>query len=53
MKIKCEKCGAEIGAENINIQEMAAVCSKCNNIFKIQNLVFVLRLISNSIGSEY
>lgn len=38
MRVKCEKCGAEIGAENINIQEMTAVCSKCNNVFKINNI---------------
>ena len=36
--VTCKKCGAEIGAENINIQEMAAVSSKCNNVFKIDNI---------------
>ena len=38
MKVKCEKCGAEIGAEFINIQEMVAVCSRCNNISKIKDI---------------
>lgn len=39
MKVKCEKCGAEIGEENINIKEMVAVCGKCNNLFKIKEII--------------
>ncbi len=33
MQLKCRNCGAIISAENINIQQMAAVCSECNHVF--------------------
>jgi hypothetical protein len=33
MALNCPNCGAEIPAENINIQKMAALCSTCNHVF--------------------
>jgi hypothetical protein len=33
MALHCPNCGAEIPAENINIQKMAALCSACNHVF--------------------
>jgi hypothetical protein len=33
MQLTCPHCGAEITAENINIQRMAAVCSNCHTVF--------------------
>ena len=34
MQLTCPTCGQPIRAENINIQEMAAVCSNCDTVFK-------------------
>jgi hypothetical protein len=34
MELKCRNCGALIPAENINIQELLAVCSRCNHVFE-------------------
>jgi hypothetical protein len=34
MELKCRNCGALIPAENINIQELLAVCSQCNHVFE-------------------
>jgi hypothetical protein len=34
MELKCRNCGAPIPAENINIQEMLAVCPACNHVFE-------------------
>lgn len=34
MQLTCPTCGQPIRAENINIQEMAAVCSNCNTVFQ-------------------
>ncbi|MBN2303602.1 MAG: hypothetical protein JXQ72_03950 [Anaerolineae bacterium] len=35
MKITCPHCGAAIPAANVNIQEMVALCSDCNDIFAL------------------
>ncbi len=34
MQLKCPNCSAPILAENINIQEMVAVCSECDHVFE-------------------
>ena len=34
MQITCPQCGAHIPAENINIQQMVAVCPECNTVFE-------------------
>lgn len=34
MQLICPKCGEQIKAENINIQDMVAVCSVCDTVFK-------------------
>lgn len=34
MQLTCPNCSHPVRAENINIQEMAAVCSNCNTIFQ-------------------
>jgi hypothetical protein len=39
MELKCPNCGALIPAENINIQELLAVCSQCNHIFEFNRSV--------------
>lgn len=33
MELKCPNCGKVIPAENINIQEMVALCSECQHVF--------------------
>lgn len=33
MQLSCPNCGETIAAENINIQQMAAVCAACNTVF--------------------
>jgi DNA-directed RNA polymerase subunit M/transcription elongation factor TFIIS len=33
MELKCPNCGEFIPAENINIQEMVALCSECQHVF--------------------
>jgi DNA-directed RNA polymerase subunit M/transcription elongation factor TFIIS len=33
MELKCPNCGEFIPAENINIQEMVALCGKCQHVF--------------------
>jgi len=33
MQINCKKCGAEIPAENVNVERLIAKCSKCNSVF--------------------
>jgi lysine biosynthesis protein LysW len=34
MKVTCPECGAEIAAENINVQQLVAVCGTCNTVFR-------------------
>lgn len=34
MELKCPNCGQTIPAENINIQEMVALCSECHHVFE-------------------
>ncbi len=34
MKLKCPNCGEPVPAENINIQEMLALCSACQQVFE-------------------
>jgi predicted Zn finger-like uncharacterized protein len=34
MQLQCPHCSAPIQAENINIQEMLAVCSECHHVFE-------------------
>jgi hypothetical protein len=38
MKLKCPACGAPISATDINVQQMVAVCSHCDNAFKIESV---------------
>jgi hypothetical protein len=33
MQLKCPHCGAPIPAENINIQELVALCNECQHVF--------------------
>jgi len=33
MQLTCPNCGENVSAENINIQEMVAVCANCNTVF--------------------
>jgi hypothetical protein len=33
MKLKCPACGSPIAAQDINIRDMMAVCSHCDNVF--------------------
>jgi hypothetical protein len=33
MKLKCPACGTPIPSDNINIQNMTALCSHCDNVF--------------------
>lgn len=35
MQLTCPECGAQVPAENVNIQEMVAVCPSCDMVFKI------------------
>jgi hypothetical protein len=39
MALNCPNCGAEIPAENINIQETLALCDQCNHVFNFKGLV--------------
>ena len=41
MKVSCTNCGNEIGAENINIQKMKALCIKCNSLINIDGDLIV------------
>ena len=34
MQLVCPNCGENVPAENINIQQMAAVCSACDTVFQ-------------------
>ncbi|QPC83257.1 hypothetical protein G4Y79_02450 [Phototrophicus methaneseepsis] len=34
MQVVCPECGEQVPAENINIQQMVAVCPTCNAVFK-------------------
>jgi DNA-directed RNA polymerase subunit M/transcription elongation factor TFIIS len=34
MELKCPNCGEVIPAENINIQEMVALCGECHHVFE-------------------
>ena len=34
MELKCPNCGETIPAENINIQEMVALCGECHHVFE-------------------
>jgi uncharacterized Zn finger protein len=36
MGLKCPVCGAAIPAENINIQEMVALCDQCGHVFSFK-----------------
>ena len=36
MKLKCPACGTPIAASDINVQQMVAVCSHCDNVFKFE-----------------
>lgn len=33
-KLNCPTCGKQISAENINVQELIAVCSQCDTVFQ-------------------
>lgn len=33
MQVRCRNCGAKVGADNINIQRMTAVCAACDTVF--------------------
>jgi hypothetical protein len=33
MQLRCQHCGAPIPAENINIQELVALCNECQHVF--------------------
>lgn len=35
-QLMCPHCGQPISSENINIQQMAAVCSACHSVFQFQ-----------------
>ena len=37
MPLQCPQCGTEIPRENINIQEMVALCSDCNLVFNFRD----------------
>lgn len=37
MKLNCVKCGAEIPAENMNLDRMVAKCAVCNSVFSFDN----------------
>lgn len=39
MALNCPNCGAEISAENINIQDTLALCSQCNHVFNFKGIV--------------
>lgn len=34
MQVNCPNCGAKVTAENINIQNMTAVCAACDTVFR-------------------
>lgn len=34
MRLICPECGEQIAAENINVQQMIAVCSACDTVFR-------------------
>ena len=34
MQLICPTCGEQIKAENVNVQDMVAVCSACDSVFK-------------------
>lgn len=36
MQLNCSNCGEKVSAENINIQQMIAVCSACDSVFDVQ-----------------
>lgn len=36
MQLTCPQCGDSIKAENINVQEMVAVCANCNTVFQFE-----------------
>ncbi|MBK8705544.1 MAG: hypothetical protein IPN33_19590 [Saprospiraceae bacterium] len=36
MQLTCPNCQAEILAADINIQQLAAICSRCNHVFNFQ-----------------
>ncbi len=35
MQINCRQCGAEIPADNINLDRLVAKCSECNSVFSL------------------
>jgi predicted Zn finger-like uncharacterized protein len=39
MTLQCPNCGADILAENINIQEMVALCGDCNHVFSFKGSI--------------
>lgn len=39
MALNCPNCGAAIPTENINIQEMVALCDQCGNVFNFKGQV--------------
>lgn len=36
MQLNCPNCSEKVSAENINIQQMMAVCSACDSVFDVQ-----------------
>lgn len=36
MQVNCPNCGEKVSAENINIQEMTAVCAACDTVFAFE-----------------
>lgn len=36
MQLTCPNCGEKISAEHINVQQMVAVCSACDTVFKFE-----------------
>jgi ssDNA-binding Zn-finger/Zn-ribbon topoisomerase 1 len=36
MQMTCPNCGETVSAENINIQQMGAVCPYCDSVFRFE-----------------
>jgi hypothetical protein len=37
MQITCKQCGADVSADNINIDSLVAKCSFCNAVFRFDD----------------
>jgi predicted Zn finger-like uncharacterized protein len=39
MRLRCPECDAEIDADDVNLEQMAAKCRRCHAVFRIDGLV--------------